>query len=557
MGEFKQNNNKGLTIIIPMSGIGKRFIDEGYNVPKFLIEVDGKPIIEHVINLFDKNKDDYVFICNDIHLNTHVVKYDLVKILKSIVPNCVIVSTSNRNRKGPVDAILRTMDIFLSKINLNKEIIVSYCDYGTVWNYADFVKNVRSNDYDGSVVCYKGFHPHLLGSDNYAFVKTTKNHNNDDEMLVEIKEKESFTGNKLNEFASNGTYYFKNISILLHYFKELIDKDININDEYYVSLVYNLMVSDGLKVSVFEIEKMLQWGTPYDLKIYQDWSNYFNKVKYSKILNANNNNLNVNNNNNLTLILPMAGKGSRFKDEGYEIPKPLLPIKPSNNMMFKEAVSVLPDTNKKIFIKLKDHDNNNDNVKKIITDNYINSNVIEINNVTDGQASTCMIGIENNHIKPNDSILISACDNSIYYDYDKWLKLYNDKTIDVIVFTFRNNQTSKINPNAYCWLDVNENNNIIGQSNKKFIYNDPLKTHAIIGTMFFRKSSYFIDGYKYNMINNIRTNNEFYVDDVLPYCYNTLGLNVKILEVEHYICWGTPSDYKTYHYWEQYFNKID
>ena len=29
-------------IIIPMSGIGKRFIDSGYNLPKFLIEVENR-----------------------------------------------------------------------------------------------------------------------------------------------------------------------------------------------------------------------------------------------------------------------------------------------------------------------------------------------------------------------------------------------------------------------------------------------------------------------------------------------------------------------------------
>ena len=56
-----------MKIIIPMSGIGKRFIEADYKESKPLIQVEGKPIIEHVINLFDKEKgkDDYVFICNE------------------------------------------------------------------------------------------------------------------------------------------------------------------------------------------------------------------------------------------------------------------------------------------------------------------------------------------------------------------------------------------------------------------------------------------------------------------------------------------------------------
>ena len=61
--------------------------------------------------------------------------------------------------------------------------------------------------------------------------------------------------NKMNEYCSNGTYYFKSGSMVKKYFQELIDLDINLKGEYYVSLVYNLIVRDGLNVGIFEIEK--------------------------------------------------------------------------------------------------------------------------------------------------------------------------------------------------------------------------------------------------------------------------------------------------------------
>jgi bifunctional N-acetylglucosamine-1-phosphate-uridyltransferase/glucosamine-1-phosphate-acetyltransferase GlmU-like protein len=128
----------------------------------------------------------------------------------------------------------------------------------------------------------------------------------------------------------------------------------------------------------------------------------------------------------------------------------------------------------------------------------------------------------------------------------------HDRNIDIIVWSFRNNQTSKINPNAYAWLNVDENNFIKHVSCKKFIYDDPLKTHAIIGTMFFRKAKYFMDGLNKNYHENIRTNNEFYVDDVLNQNIKN-GLNIKVFEVKNYICWGTPDDYKTYNYWKEFF----
>ena len=110
-----------MKIIIPMCQIGKRFINAGYKEPKPLIEVENKPIIEHVINLFDKENDDYVFICNDLHLKTTKME----KILKSIIPNCKIYEVSVENRKGPVDAIIQISN---KEINDNDEIIISYCD---------------------------------------------------------------------------------------------------------------------------------------------------------------------------------------------------------------------------------------------------------------------------------------------------------------------------------------------------------------------------------------------------------------------------------------------
>ena len=519
-----------IQLIIPMSGIGKRFITAGYELPKPLIKVDGIPIIQHVVNLFP-NLTDITFICNE----DHMVTFNLEKILKDISKNCKIYSVPNQNRKGPVEAVSKIFE----HINDEKEIIISYCDYGTHWNFEEFISTCRKGNFDGSIACYRGFHPHMLGTDNYAFCKEENN------VLLEIKEKESFTNNKMQEFASNGTYYFKSGKILKKYFQELIDLNINLNGEFYVSLVYNLLVKDGLKVNIFEIENMLQWGTPYDLEIYNGWSNYFSNIikPQSKLKNP----------PNTTLILPMAGKGSRFSEEGYNQPKPLLDV--NGLPMIVQAVNCLPESDNNIFICLKEHIDEYD-IHNTLKNTYKNTEVVSITEVTQGQACTCEIGINKSNLNLEHPILISACDNGVYYDSEEYSKLLEDESIDIIVWTFRNNQTSKINPNAYAWLDVDNDGFIKHVSCKKFIYDDPLKTHAIIGTMFFRKGKYFIDGLQKNYEENIRTNGEFYVDDVLNQNIKS-GLKVKVFEVKNYICWGTPNDYKTYNYWKDFFNKCD
>lgn len=515
-----------MKLVVPMSGEGRRFIQAGYSDPKPLLIIDGKTMIEHVVNLFP-GADSVLFIANDRHLSTTNMRETLLKIR----PDCQILEVKAGTKAGPVDVVSEAFDL----IDDEDEVIVSYCDYGTVWNYENFLKDARESNADGSIACYRGFHPHMLGTDNYAFVREK------DGVLLEIKEKEPFTNDRMSEFASNGTYYFKSGAILKKYFKKMLSSGSTINGEYYVSLVYNFLVEDSLSVNIFEIEKMLQWGTPYDLEVYKSWSNYFsNKEKFiSKVRNL----------PRTVTVMPAAGRGSRFSEIGYEVPKPMIRV--DGKPMIVSATNCLPASDSYVFVCLKDHVDNfkiDDFLKK----EYEECKVVSLSETTSGQACTCEIAIENAGINLDQPILISACDNGVVYDSEKYQSLIKDETNDVIVWSFRNNQASKRNPNAYAWLDVDENDLIKHVSCKNFIYDDPLKTHAIIGTMFFRKARYFIDGLRRNYESLTTTNGEYYVDDVINQNISA-GLKVKVFESENYICWGTPDDYRTYQYWKEHF----
>ena len=512
-----------MKIIIPMSGIGKRFLDAGYKDPKPLITIDGVPMIYHVIDLFSGEKNMH-FICNEKHLE----ETSMNKILLKKVPNATITSVPNEDRKGPVHAVSYIFDTIYD----DEEVIVSYCDYGTVWDYKDFLKTMRVTEADGGIASYIGFHPHMLGSDNYAFMK------HENLWVTDIQEKKPFTSSKMEEYASNGTYYFRNGKILKHYFQKLMDFDMNLNGEFYVSLVYKLMIEDNLKVRIFEIQKMLQWGTPKDLEEYLQWSKFFKEKP-----------LEFRDTENMVLVLPMAGAGSRFKMVGYDLPKPLLPIHKSS--MILEAVKCLPPCEENIFICLEEHLQ-----KYAIHDELIKFNqskVISIEDVTEGQACTCEIGITLGNIDKDEPILISACDNGAYYDVKKFYNMIDDNTIDVIVWSFTNNPTSKLYPHMYAWLEVDSDDNIIDVSiKKKFEYKEA--SHCIIGTMYFKKSSIFMEGVKEIYEKNLRTNGEYYVDNVLLPLIQK-GYKVKVFEVKNYLCWGTPNDYKTYNYWYEHFYK--
>lgn len=252
-----------MKIVIPMSGSGQRFTDAGYNLLKPLIMVDGKPIIEHVVNLFPGEKD-FLFICNRVHLK----EINMRAVLNGIAPNSSIAEISP-HKKGPVYAVSQVFDL----INDDEEVIVNYCDFSVYWDYSDFRNTVRRNKCHGCITAYKGFHPHLLGDRFYAGMRADKRN-----YMLEIREKYSFTENKMDSYHSAGTYYFGKGAYIKKYFKMLIDEDISTNGEYYVSMVYQLMKNDGLEdIYIYELEHFLQWGTPEDLEEYVYWSDYFRR----------------------------------------------------------------------------------------------------------------------------------------------------------------------------------------------------------------------------------------------------------------------------------------
>jgi len=508
-------------VIISMSGLSSRFAMAGYTIPKFMIEVDGKTVIEHIVELYPQDSE-FLFIIND----EHAKDMELCNYLDELDIDRLTICSVPVHKKGPVYSI----EQYQHHIEDDEQVIVNYCDFSMNFNYDDFEEFVNETQCDGCVVCYTGFHPHMLGSDNYAFCQVDA-HNK----ILEIREKEPFTDNKMTEFASTGTYYFKKGSYVKKYFKELIEKDINIKDEYYVSLVHNLLIEDGLTNLVYEVPHMLQWGTPLDLDMYQKWSDYYRKVmdgqKEVTIPNC-------------VTAFPMAGFGSRFRQEGYWVPKPCIEV--NGHYMMDRALKCLPKTDRVVLGARTEHRD------LIPLQDY--GDVVWFDEVLPGQACTTEKIVR--EIEPEKSFLVSACDNGVLYDADKFLDLVNDKDNDIIVWSYRNNYTTHYNPNAYSWLDVNDEDIITNVSVKKFEGDNPLDKHAIIGTMFFRNKDIYTGPLSQLYQKNHRTNGEFYIDNLLNEAID-LGYIVKNFEVDKYICWGTPTDLQTYKYWQNFFDKVD
>lgn len=240
-----------------MSGSGSRFVKAGYSSLKPLIEVEGKPIIAHVLDMFP-GEEDVVFICNQEHLTTT----NIVATLKSLKPNCTIITVPGK-QKGPVAALTNAFSV----IDDNEDVLVSYCDFTQVWDYTAFKNSIKSGEFAGAVPAYTGFHPHLLRKNLYAGIIANQNN-----VMLNIQEKHCFTDNPEDSYHSGGIYYFASGKLLKHYATELIKSGEHLNGEYYASMMYPLLLKDNLVVAVPKVTTFMQWGTPEDLEEYEAWS---------------------------------------------------------------------------------------------------------------------------------------------------------------------------------------------------------------------------------------------------------------------------------------------
>ena len=246
-------------------------------------------------------------------------------------------------------------------------------------------------------------------------------------------------------------------------------------------------------------------------------------------------------------LIPMAGDGSRFKKVGIKTPKPLLIT--DNEPMFVKSAKSLPSADLYIFVCRSDHIINS-NLKELININFSNNIIIEIDKLTKGQASTCMLAKP--HIDKDAILTIGACDNDMIYSESVIDKFNTDENVDGLVWTFKNNISVLKNPNMYGWVKTENDINALGISCKVPISDNPINDHAVVGAFSFKKAECFFESYEKLINDRITINGEYYIDSLVDLAIKN-GNNFLINKVDKYICWGTPDDYNEYRYWLEYF----
>ena len=231
-----------LNVLIPMAGAGSRFEQAGYTFPKPLIDVKGKPMIQVVVENLNI-KANYIFIVQ----KSHREKYNLDTLLNLITPECKIVEVDGVTEGAAVTALMAK-----KYINNNNPLFFANSDQFVEWDSNEFMYKMNETQADGGIVTFRATHP------KWSFAKIDENG-----LVTEVAEK-----NPISDIATVGYYYWKHGSDFVKYAEQMIEKNIRVNNEFYVCPVFNQAVEDCKQIRTFDVEGMWGLGTPEDLNYY-------------------------------------------------------------------------------------------------------------------------------------------------------------------------------------------------------------------------------------------------------------------------------------------------
>jgi glucose-1-phosphate thymidylyltransferase len=223
-----------MKIIIPMAGMGKRMRPHTLTVPKPLIHIAGKPIVqrlaEDISSIAGGNLEEIAFIVGEFGKE---VECRLLEIADAL------------GTKGKIyyqhEALGTAHAVYCAEESLQGNVVVAFAD--TLFR-ADFKLN---EEYDGVIWVHKVDNPQSFG-----VVKT------DSKRVITafIEKPKSFVSNQ----AIIGIYYFKDGGALRKELKHLIENDVRKNGEFQLTDALENMMKNGMRFSIDEVDEWLDCG---------------------------------------------------------------------------------------------------------------------------------------------------------------------------------------------------------------------------------------------------------------------------------------------------------
>jgi len=229
-----------MNVLIPMAGAGSRFEQAGYTFPKPLIDVDGRPMIQVVVDNLNIDAK-HIFIAQQ----SHYEKYNLKETLDLISPDCEVVRVNELTEGAACTTLLAT-----EHIDNDEPLLIANSDQYVEWDSNEFMYSMIADEIDAGILTFKATHP------KWSYAKL-----GEDGFVCEVAEKKP-----ISNIATVGIYYWRRGSDYVKYANQMIQNDVRVNNEFYVCPVFNEAIRDGKRIKIFDIDKMWGLGTPEDLQ---------------------------------------------------------------------------------------------------------------------------------------------------------------------------------------------------------------------------------------------------------------------------------------------------
>lgn len=206
----------------------------------------------------------------------------------------------------------------------------------------------------------------------------------------------------------------------------------------------------------------------------------------------------------LNIVIPMAGRGSRFAEAGYKDPKPLIPV--HGKPMIQVVVENLTPKCAHRFIFICQNQHIKDyNLTEKLKSYAENVEIIGIDGITEGQV--CTVLKAKDLINNDEPLMTANSDQYIDFDINDYLSLMDKRGLDGLIMTM------KADDPKWSYAKTDKNGFVTETAEKKVISKD-----ATVGIFNFKRGKDLVRAAEQMIKDNIRVNNEFYT---CP-CYNYL-----------------------------------
>lgn len=239
-----------MIVVVPMAGRGSRFADKGFDVPKPLVKVAGKHMIQWALkSLEGVYYDQIIFVA----LKEHEIQYGISKILTESLGNKFELLLIDEVTEGQLCTVLVAKEYFLNRPDL----LVIASDSLINSNIGEEISH-KPDEVKGIISVIN------LPGDRWSFART-----NAQVEVVEVAEKIRISDN-----ASTGIYYFSDAMEFLEIAEDIITKQEKTKGEYYIIPVYQKMIENNEKVKISIAAEMWDMGTPEAKSIFEKHLNY-------------------------------------------------------------------------------------------------------------------------------------------------------------------------------------------------------------------------------------------------------------------------------------------